>query len=89
VQPYGPEASALTKDRLTGQQVLLETDLQERDQYGRLLAYVYLSNGTMFNAVLVDEGYAQVATFPPNVRYVNVFTTLQANARAAGRGRGA
>lgn len=86
VQPYGPEASAFTQERLSGQQVLLEHDVEERDRYGRLLAYVYLPNGTMFNAVLTDEGYAQIATYPPNVRYVEVFKALQADARAGSRG---
>jgi micrococcal nuclease len=60
--------------------------MEQRDRYGRLLAYVYLPNGTMFNAVLADKGYAQMATFPPNVRYVEVFRALQADARAARRG---
>jgi len=86
VQPYGPEASAFTKERLTDQAVQLETDAEERDRYGRLLAYVYLTNGAMYNAVLVDEGYAQMATFPPNVLYVEVFRALQTPAREANRG---
>lgn len=85
-EPYGREASNFTKSRLTGQKVLLETDVEERDRYGRLLAYLYLREGRMFNAVLVDEGYAQMATFPPNVRYVEVFRALQAGAREGGRG---
>ncbi|MFZ5823867.1 MAG: thermonuclease family protein [Bacillota bacterium] len=85
-QPYGPEASAFTKERLTGQPGLLEGDVEERDRYGRLLAYAYLLNGTMFNAVLADEGYAQMATYPPNVRYVEVFKALQTDAREGSRG---
>lgn len=86
VEPGGPEASAFTKERLTGQTVQLELDAEERDQYGRMLAYVYTANGAMFNAVLADEGHARMATFPPNVRYVEVFRALQADAEAAGRG---
>jgi endonuclease YncB( thermonuclease family) len=86
VQPYGPEASAFTKERLTGQAVQLEMDAEQRDKYGRLLAYVYLPNGTMFNATLVDEGYAQLMTYPPNVKYVEVFKALQTTAREANRG---
>lgn len=86
VQPYGPEASTFTKERLAGQQVLLEIDVQERDRYGRLLAYVHLANGTMYNAVLSDEGYARMATYPPNVRYVEVFKAISADARENRRG---
>lgn len=85
-QPYGREASNFTKEHLAGQTVFLETDVEERDRYGRLLAYVYLPNGVMYNAVLVDEGYAQMATFPPNVRYVEVFKALQTAAREGNRG---
>lgn len=85
-QPYGREASNFTKEHLAGQTVFLETDVEERDRYGRLLAYIYLPNGIMYNAVLVDEGYAQMATFPPNVRYVEVFKALQASAREGRRG---
>ena len=43
------------------------------DPYGRLLAYVWVAESRMFNEVLLKEGYAQVATFPPNVKYVERF----------------
>lgn len=85
-QPYGAEASAFAKEQLEGQKVTLELDVQKRDPYNRLLAYVYLSNRRMFNEVLAREGYAQVATFPPNVEYVEVFQEAQREAREEGRG---
>ncbi|HEY8346960.1 MAG TPA: thermonuclease family protein [Symbiobacteriaceae bacterium] len=85
VEPYGPEASAYTKQRLSGQQVRLEFDVQERDHYGRLLAYVWLGN-EMFNATLLREGYARLLTVPPNVKYVEQFTALQREAQEQGRG---
>ncbi|MED0670393.1 thermonuclease family protein [Aneurinibacillus aneurinilyticus] len=91
VQPYGPEASAYTKKRLDGQTVTLEFDVQQRDKYGRLLAYVWLGDAKnpkaeMLNQTLVKEGYAQVATFPPNVKYTDSFVNLQKQAREAGKG---
>ncbi|GED13762.1 thermonuclease family protein [Aneurinibacillus migulanus] len=91
VQPYGPEASAYTKKRLDGQTVTLEFDVQQRDKYGRLLAYVWLGNAKnpkaeMLNQTLVKEGYAQVATFPPNVKYTDSFVKLQKQARDAEKG---
>lgn len=88
VQPYGPEASAYTKKRLTGQTVTLEFDVQQRDKYGRLLAYVWLGKNKveMFNQTLVKEGYAQVATFPPNVKYTDSFVKLQQQARENQKG---
>ena len=72
-------ASQFTKDKLEGKDVFLEFDVQERDQYGRLLAYVWI-DGEMFNKVLLREGYAQVATFPPNVKYQDDFIKLQNHA---------
>ena len=85
-QPYGAEASAFTTAQLQGQQVGLEFDVEKTDRYDRLLAYVYPSNGSMFNDTLLREGYAQLATFPPNVTYVERFQEAQAKARAAGLG---
>lgn len=86
VQPYGLQASAFTKENLEGEKVTLEFDVQERDCYGRLLAYVYTQDGTMFNGWLLEEGYAQIATFPPNVKYEEFFKTLQKEARQNNRG---
>jgi micrococcal nuclease len=96
-EPYGKEASTYTKKRLpVGTRVWLETDVGLRDRYGRLLAYVWLSppagggaaevRTKMFNAQLLVEGYAQLMTIPPDVRYVDAFVPLQAEARAASRG---
>ena len=85
-QPYGSEASAFAKRELDGEQVGLELDVQKIDPYGRVLAYVYLPDGMMFNETLLREGYAQVATFPPNVKYQDRFLEAQREARAANRG---
>lgn len=76
----GVITSNYTKERLTGKTVKLEFDVQERDKYGRLLAYVYLDN-YMYNKELLEKGYAKVATYPPNVKYVEDFTKLQEKAR--------
>lgn len=85
-QPYGPEASDFTRQHLEGREVSLELDVEKVDPYGRLLAYVYLPSGEMFNETLLEEGYAQVATFPPNVKYTERFLEAQREARAANRG---
>ena len=63
----------------------LEFDVEREDQYGRLLAYVYLG-GEMFNEVLVQEGLAQAYPYEPNTRYAGRFTAAQEGARAAGLG---
>lgn len=96
IEPYGKEASAYTKSRLEGRKVWLELDAEERDRYGRLLAYIWLeqpvrdteaeARDKMFNAELLKEGYAQVMTVPPNVKYADFFVELQREAREAGKG---
>lgn len=78
---YGEEASKHTKSLLERKTVKLEFDVSPRDKYGRLLAYVYLEDGEMLNEKLLKEGYAQVATYPPNVKYVENFKELQKEAR--------
>jgi len=86
VEYYGKEASDFTKSILEGKEVYLEYDIQPTDKYGRTLAYVWLSDGTLFNELLVLKGFAQVATFPPNVKYVERFTAAQKQAMEANTG---
>lgn len=74
--PEGKIASEFTKSKLEGKQVALELDVEERDRYGRLLAYVWIDN-VMFNKTLLSEGLAQVSTYPPNVKYTNDFLALE------------
>jgi micrococcal nuclease len=86
VEPYGPEASDFAKRFLTGATVRLAGDVEPRDRYGRVLAYVWLADGTFWNALLVAEGYAQQLTIPPNVAYAPLFRRLAAEARGQDRG---
>jgi micrococcal nuclease len=95
-EPYGSEASTYTKQSLTGKTIYIEKDVSNRDKYGRLLRIVWLENpGTidessirskMFNAILVLNGYAQVSTYPPDVKYSDYFTKFTKEAREAGIG---
>lgn len=75
--PMGKIASKYTKDNLEGKYVTLETDVQERDKYGRVLAYVYLDD-KMFNKTLLEEGLAELMTIPPNVKYSEDFKKIEA-----------
>jgi micrococcal nuclease len=83
---FGKEAKAFLIDYLTGKRVRLEYDVTPKDRYGRTLAYVYLEDGTFLNAKMVEEGYAQVMTVPPNVKYADQFLELQRQARENNRG---
>ena len=82
----GKKATIFTRSLVGGKKVRLEFDIEKKDRYGRLLAYVYLPDGRMLNAELVKEGYAQVYTFPPNVKYVAKFLKLQKEAREQNKG---
>jgi len=76
----GIKTSNYTKERLEGKTVKIELDVQERDKYGRILAYVYIDD-KMYNKELLELGYAKIATYPPNVKYVDEFTKIQKEAR--------
>ena len=85
---YGKEASRFTTSLLpAGTAVRLVGDIEQDDQYGRLLAYVYRrADGLFVNAELVHRGYAVVLTIPPNVAHTDEFVALAADARVAGWG---
>ena len=86
IEYFGKEASDYVKRILTGRKVRLEYDVQRYDRYKRTLAYVYLEDGTFLNALLVKEGYATAATFPPNVKFSSQFAKLQREARSKRKG---
>ena len=91
VQPYGKEASNLTKESLTGRNVWLEYDKNPTDRYNRHLAYIWLSKPTqinnetirhnMYNAILLAGGYAKVMIIKPNNRYEKLFKEIESEAK--------
>ena len=84
-EPGGRAAARVNEELVSGKRVRLEMDVQSRDRYGRLLAYVWVDD-LMVNAELVRRGFAQVMTVPPNVRHQGLFLRLERAARAGGRG---
>jgi endonuclease YncB( thermonuclease family) len=70
---YGAEATAFLEGLLpVGSELYLETDVSERDRFGRLLRYVWLDRGDevyLINEAMVRSGYAAQSTFPPDVKY--------------------
>jgi micrococcal nuclease len=80
VEAYGEEAKEYTKKKLEEKDIQIEFDVQERDRYGRLLGYIWV-DGLLFNDELLRMGYARVATFPPNVKYVEMFKETEKNAK--------
>jgi micrococcal nuclease len=85
VECYAKRATAFNARLVAGRDVRLVRDVEARDRYGRLLAYVYAGR-TFVNAKLVRRGYATVLTVPPNVRFATTFTRLAHRARRAGLG---
>ncbi len=85
VECFAEEAAAFTA-RLRGKLVRLEYDVERHDRYGRTLAYVYLSDGTFFNLLLIEEGYGLPYTVPPNLKYADLFLDAARRARENGKG---
>ncbi len=78
----GHVATEYTRSLLEGRRVRLEFDIEKRDKYGRLLAYVYrLDDGLFVNADIIRHGYAYTLTIPPNIRHADEFKALYKEAR--------
>lgn len=86
VQCFGRQASQKNKELLLDRVVRLEKDVSETDKFGRLLRYVYLPDGTFVNLQLVRQGFAQVATYPPDVAHEQEFIDAQRLAQQEKRG---
>lgn len=79
VQCFGQEAMNKNKELVEGKIVRLEKDISETDKYGRLLRYVYIDN-IFVNDYLIKNGYAATATFPPDIKYQDLFLKSQREA---------
>jgi micrococcal nuclease len=87
VQCYAKRAAAANAALVAGRSVRLVGDVEQRDRYGRLLAYVYREpDGAFVNARLVRDGYARTLTIAPNVAHAQQFAQLARAARRSGRG---
>lgn len=99
VEFFGKEASAFTEEKLNGKDIYLEKDVSDTDRYQRLLRYVWLTppknplnptyeevRDNSFNGVLVRDGYANASTYPPDVKYSELFSKIEAEARANNKG---
>ena len=87
--PYAAAATEANARILAGGRLVLETDVSERDRYGRLLRHAWIERDgtwTLVGLALLAEGLAQVSTYPPDVKYVDAFVAAQRAARDAGRG---
>ncbi len=94
---YGALASSHTKQLLDGvNKVYLEFDTSATDQYGRVLAYVWLNdtllNGrmniesSMLNGIILKDGYAKDVVYEPNTKYATQFAAIRNDAKNAKAG---
>ena len=79
-EPFGDEAKAFNKKLVQGRWINLEVGEQQRDHYGRLLAYVFLEDGTFVNGELVRQGYAHLLRKQSKLRYWKRLLALQRQA---------
>ena len=79
-QPFYQQAKERNQKLVEGKEVRIEFDVQRKDKYGRLLAYVYVGE-TFVNAELVRNGLANLYTVPPNVKHSDYFLKLQSEAK--------
>lgn len=106
IKAMGQKAYVFTRQLVENKRVRLEFDVEKKDRYGRLLAYVYIDLGLagdlkpvegiyythdhgtsiFVNASIILSGYADLMTYPPNVKYANLFSDLYRQARDANRG---
>lgn len=88
VQCFGREASDKAKALLANQVVRLESDSTQgdKDKYGRILRYVFLTDGTSFNKMMIEEGYAHEYTYKTPYKYQTEFKAAQTEAQREARG---
>ena len=81
---FALEAKKKNEELVLGKNVSLEKDISETDKYQRLLRYVYIGEGEnkiMVNEALVKEGFANVLTYPPDVKFKDLFLISEKSAR--------
>jgi micrococcal nuclease len=84
-RPFYEEATEANRKLVEDREVRLEFDTVQIDRYGRTLAYVFVGE-TFVNLELLQQGYANVFTVPPNVKYEERFREAEREARETGRG---
>jgi micrococcal nuclease len=85
-EPFGYAAKKYNQYLVGSKKVRLEFDKEKHDRYGRLLAYVFLVNGTFVNKTMIKKGFACVLPRKPNVKYEGILLQSQREAMSAKRG---
>jgi len=85
-EPLGYAAKTFNNKLLGSKIVRLEFDLEKRDRYDRLLAYVFLPDGTFVNLELLLSGLATYLHKPPNLKYRDRLLQAQRKAMSDRKG---
>jgi len=84
-QPFSLEAKEFNRKLVEGKDVRIEFDIEKADRYGRLLGYCFVDK-IFVNARLIEQGYAVLYTYPPNVKYVDLLVASQKKAQRTKKG---
>jgi micrococcal nuclease len=85
-EAFGYAAKKYNQSLVRLKKVRLEFDKEKHDRYGRLLAYIFLLDGTLINKKMIEKGYAYVLHLRPNVKYDSVLLKTQRDAMSAKQG---
>jgi micrococcal nuclease len=85
-QPFGYRARSFNKNLLVNRRIRLELDVERYDQYGRMLAYLFLPDGSFVNSRLLQDGLAFYLYRWPNVKYEKILYQAQLSAMASRKG---
>jgi micrococcal nuclease len=82
-RPWGKASKICMKSLIATEdlRISLEYDVERRDKYGRLLAYIWTQDGKMVNEEVLEKGCAVLFTIPPNIKYVERFRAAQKRAQ--------
>ncbi|MEW6068389.1 MAG: thermonuclease family protein [Nitrospirota bacterium] len=82
-RPWGKRSQEYLETVLSssGWKVKLETDIEKKDKYGRILVYLWSDDDKMINLLMVKSGNAMLYTVPPNVKHVDEFISAQREAK--------
>lgn len=85
-EPYGYQAKKYNEKLVFSKTVRLQFDKERYDRFGRLLAYVFLPDGTFINQAMVAQGYAYLLPQKPNIKYAKILLQTQRDAMSAKKG---
>ncbi len=85
-EPYGYQAKKYNEKLVFPKTVRLQFDKERHDHFGRLLAYVFLPDGTFINQAMIAQGYAYLLPQKPNIKYAKILLQAQREAMSAKKG---